>query len=241
MSRIKQIVAVASATLVFASLSATPALAHAWSDWHEFRWTTTVIDGIQTDRNVDWRFVDNFPTGDGGRSRVVDAANRWENVGTSLKFNYQSSQPDWGSLGWGTCSSNYQYDKVGWTAIGASGFSNDEPLGQASSCRFGSTPTAGWDFRIRFNKDAPWYKGTDSVPSGKYDLFSVAMHEFGHVTGRTKGGDGSGHFKESSSYCPGPSSSSWSERHTMCPSTYSGTSLQRTLEAHDSDVLQNAY
>lgn len=241
MNRMKQLSALIGVMAIAAALTPTPAFGHAWSDWHRWRWTTTVIDGVQTDRNVQWRFVDNFPQGDGGRSRVLDAGARWNNVGTSLRFDYQASQPDWGSLGWGTCSSSYQYDKVGWTAIGPSGFSNDEPLGQASSCTFGSNSSAAWNFKIRFNSGAPWYKGDGSVPSGKYDLWSVAMHEFGHATGRNRGGDGDGHFSESSTYCPNYNASNFSTRHTMCPSTYSGTALQRTLETHDVDVLQNAY
>jgi hypothetical protein len=222
-----------------ALLLPTAVAAHPWADWHIHRWTTTVIGGIQTDRNVDWRFVDNVPSGDGTRARIRDAAARWSNVGTSLSFNFGSNEA--AGLGWGTCPNSYQDDRVGWTNIGSSGFSHSEPLGQAQNCHFSSNTNAAWSFKIRFNKDAPWYTGTGTPPSDRYDLWSLAMHEFGHVTGRYKGGDGNGHFRESSDYCPGPKSSSFSWRHTMCPSIYIGKTNQRTLETHDKDVLQNAY
>jgi hypothetical protein len=35
----------------------------------------------------------------------------------------------------------------------------------------------------RFNARAPWYVGEGRVPSGEFDLFSVALHELGHCLG----------------------------------------------------------
>jgi hypothetical protein len=103
-------------------------------------------------------------------------------------------------------------------------------------CVFSTATEKAYNFRIAFNQDAPWYKDNGNPPSGDYDTISVAAHEFGHATGRLKGGDGDGHFTEASTYCPVSSA-----RHTMCPSTYDGTSWQRSLETHDSDTFQNAY
>ena len=83
---------------------------------------------------------------------------------------------------------------------------------------------------IRFDTDGPsWYTGVStSVPSGKSDARSVAIHEFGHAAGFK------GHF-EGTSLCSG------SIRQTMCPTLPSGTSYMRTLESHDKHTIVSAY
>jgi hypothetical protein len=36
---------------------------------------------------------------------------------------------------------------------------------------------------LRFNARVPWYVGVGRVPAGRFDLFSAALHEFGHCLG----------------------------------------------------------
>lgn len=104
------------------------------------------------------------------------------------------------------------------------------PLGVTSTCVSGTR-------LVRFTiviDSAPaagsWYTGTGDAPSDRYDLWSVASHEFGHATGWGP------HFAEDSPECPNDST-----RHTMCGGIYIGTERQRTLTTHDIHTYDGRY
>lgn len=103
-----------------------------------------------------------------------------------------------------------------------------------SSLAFEATCTSG-DRIVRTaivfdDTGTSWYTGSStSVPSGKYDLRSVAVHEFGHAEGFA------GHFSSTDTDCSG------SDRNTMCSGLPSGTSYKRTLESHDIHTVEAAY
>lgn len=216
-------------------LPATGASAHVWSDWYGARWATGTVGGVNNDRTVQWKFVDDFPAGVNGRDAGRAGASTW-NGRTTMDFDFESGE--WENLSWGECSTDYQNDKVGWEEISGSGYSAGEPLAQASLCTWSSDASVLKSFKIRVNSDVSWYTSSGtSVPSNQLDLESTMAHEFGHATGRSQGGDGSGHFVQTGIYCD---SSTMSYYHTMC-NAISGTYGRRSLEEHDIDTFEDAY
>lgn len=212
--------------------------AHQASEWYSSKWTAGTQQGIDTDQVVDWRFVNNFPDGSGFRNRVKDGAAEWNELAPSMRFAYESGAPDANGLGWddpcpAPTQGNYQADKVGWQEISGSA------AAQTYFCPIDGNSLLY--FRTRFDKDLNWFGGTGDPNSNELDIWSYSAHEFGHAGGRSKGGDGDGHFPETSQLCPGPSSPEFSDRHTMCGGAYYGTRNERSLEEHDKDVFRNAY
>ncbi|HEX7169063.1 MAG TPA: hypothetical protein VF230_18945, partial [Acidimicrobiales bacterium] len=68
-----------------------------------------------------------------------------------------------------------------------------------------------------------------------FDVWAVASHEFGHVTGW--GGE---------HYTPAPDAGvlcdeGSQQKHTMCPGIATSNQRMRTLEAHDIGTFNNAY
>ena len=230
-----------AAALFSCLMTAVAISAHPANEWYGAKWKSGTLDGVAMDKDVDWRFVDNFPIGDNSRARTRDGASQWSSRGTSLTFNFQWNEPDYDALDWGVCSDHYQRDKVGWGDFGDAGYSLSEPLAVVSTCVFSSDRTVLWSFKMKVNNDAPWYTGTGDVPNNRSDMWSVMSHEFGHAGGRIKGGDGSGHFEEWWDVCPDPGSGNGWDRHTMCPSVFEGTNMMRSLEQHDVDTFQGAY
>ena len=213
-------------------------IGHPSSDWYGATWKTGTRDGVTMDKRAEWNFVQGFPTGN-KRARTLDGAQEWNQLGQTMTFGFQSTSPDFDTLAWGTCPgiSNYQLDKIGWGDFGGAGYAG-EPLAATGICTFPSDPSTLHSFKIKVNAAVPWYDGTGTPPSSSWDIWSVMAHEFGHATGRNIGGDGDGHFAESSIYCPAGADSG---RHTMCPSVVSGTSQMRTPATHDSDTFGAAY
>ena len=219
--------------------------AHDPNEYFDFKWKTGTIEGVDMDKSSDWRFVDNFPH-NGARDDVRAAAYQWSKQNSTMKFNYESGQPDYDSLQWNAncpyprTQAGYQKSKVGWGDIGADGYPQDgEALGVTTYCVFANHPNTLYWFKIKMNTDAPWAWGSETLTFAKYDLQSAIAHEFGHATGRAKGGVGSGHFGESWDVCPDYPNNG--NRHTMCPAVESGTTVMRSLEQHDIDTFNQGY
>ena len=110
----------------------------------------------------------------------------------------------------------------------------------------GSDNNSLHSFQIKFDSTVTWYTGTGTPGSTEVDLWSLAAHEFGHATGRGKtfggkatvGGDGFGHFLDSSSLC----NVNEADHHTMCQTNIAtGQKWDRSLNTHDKDTFENKY
>ncbi len=102
-------------------------------------------------------------------------------------------------------------------------------------------PTGGHvtNSNISFNTGGGnvWHTSTStSVPSGSWDLQSIATHELGHAFGWGPHWDDGG-FPYDPSQCPSIGSSS----ATMCKLYETGRYYFRTLRPHDKDTAQNGY
>jgi hypothetical protein len=78
-----------------------------------------------------------------------------------------------------------------------------------------------------------WYAGTGATPNNHVDLWSIALHEAGHMTAWV-------HHLDEFEY--DPECATHDEfRPTMCKEYLLGTVRGRTLESHDVDTFDNAY
>lgn len=157
-------------------LTGSPANAHNSADWYYEKWSSATYSGIQMDKHVDWRFVDNVPTS--ARSRVRDGADDWSSLAASMDFLYPTQQADYSNLDWPNCDPNvnsdtYQKDKIGWSDFGSPGWHTSEALAVTLICDLGTGYL--WQFKIAFNADAPWYMGTGNTPSDQDELWAQLL------------------------------------------------------------------
>lgn len=81
-----------------------------------------------------------------------------------------------------------------------------------------------------------WYTGASwSVPSTRYDLRSVVVHEFGHAGGFFSVDTAKGHWNGVGEDCTG------SDRETMCAGVPKGTSYLRSISTHENHTFDAAY
>ncbi len=100
------------------------------------------------------------------------------------------------------------------------------PLGLATWCVFPDSSEI-YSFQIAFEKGVRWYTGTKQPKPGTWDLSSAALHELGHVGGR------SDHYRDASPECEKPPG------EVMCPAIAEGQ--QRHLGKHDKKTFEAAY
>jgi hypothetical protein len=213
----KAVTVIASGVLAAAILSAVPASAHPASTYYPIEWINN--------ETVCWGFNTGFPTGN-WRTRVRAADDVWNAAAGSPApefFNCLQDDVSYGSATNPCGISGTDTGAVFWNNLGASG-----ALGITRKC----TGSAIWNFTLEFNSAISWYTGTGDAPSSQWDSLSIAVHEFGHVTGF------SGHIPEWDASCLENDT-----RNTMCPGFAAGigTEYLRTLASHDIHTFDSAY
>ena len=228
--RRKVLVSLAAAAVLLTLLPSS-ASAHAQADYYPTRWLN---GGTRT-----WFFDDGFPTGN-KRARVRDAVAAWNNLNQTLTFT-EGASADSGFDYVNSCPPTAGVNAIHWRNIP----DGQGALGITYTCSIG---TEIYSTNMEFDSSRSWYDGTGDAPDGfanqicslppgcEWDIWSVAAHEWGHMTG-FNGPFADGHFDPASDLCqssPGP-------EHTMCPTIEIGTERLRTLELHDRHTFENSY
>ena len=232
--------------LIVTVFVAIPASSH--TGLFQAKWgSNRLSDGIK------WRFASDFPTGD-ARERMKDGASRWNTLyethtGAATFFNFEQNQTAYQAFPFGSCPTSggpyagdssvpggTEKDAMHWGVI------DGAAVGQTLVCTFamagGTDSNSFHSFQIKMDSSYSWYTGAAAPGQNDKDMLQVAVHEFGHATGRIVGGyDQNGHFDPSGSLCVATEAG----HHTMCASTIVNREWDRSLNTHDKDAFENAY
>lgn len=237
--RLTMILLLVSGLQLSLAMGMEPSYAHIASEWYpQYWWSEEKSDGVQ------WRFETEAPTGEIWRQRIKDAALEWNGLSGNMQFDFQASQPDYGAYDAHLCPPTPEKNGIHYGPV-------DMYDAETILCTYFEAGQYAhnrlWSFQIKFDSTVDWYAyDAGPVPSGKNDLESGAVHEFGHATGRgahegnttsATNGDGSGHFFDSGSYC----NQTEVEHHTMCQSWVGGRIWDRSLNEHDRDAFNSQY
>lgn len=211
------------------------------TNFYRFRW----IDDV----TVAWRFTQGFTTTATFRQRIRDGANAWNNPagGNPQPLQWWENTNTFNDFDPDTCPDKwYQQNGIHWRVIDGAA----QTLGYVQACWF--TNAGGVAQLLSTNmvidRQESWYSGTGTPGLTQFDLWSVASHERGHMSGSLRGqapeGDGQGHFLEADNTICGALAGS--NRATMCPAILIGDNQQRDLEGgpnnwHDTHTFQAAY
>lgn len=178
-----------------------------------------------------------FPHLETWRFRMDNAANRWNDSDADPDkpvFRRATGSGAYRLLGryWQACSistvGGMFYANLNWLNP-----PNGETIGYTNRCVTPTSPPFITRFTITFDSTGTdWYSGSGSPPSTQMDLYSVAVHEFGHATGWT------GHWNQQGwpQFCQDADT-----YQTMCSGNAPGRIRWRTLGEHDIDTWHAAY
>ena len=210
--RRRSLLAIAVVAAALWAAVATPASAHSVSNFYPRRWPVT---------KVTYGHTPSVPSS--FRPIVEKAAKKWTRLDATLDLAHGSDYSS--NYDWATCSGRNGIHVDDRGDLGSRG----GVLALTVVC-YSTSSNQLTSANIAFDSTENWYVGTKSPASNQMDLFSVAVHEFGHFTGFA------GHFDSGESICANNKSV-----QTMCPAYTVGTKWQRSLESHDQHTFLDAY
>lgn len=202
------------------ALALVPGVAHAHSasSYYKMRW--------KSDLTLGWHFTAGFPGG-AYRDKIVYGAGQWNAQNQSLRWSYYPT--DYANFSWSPCPTKTYKNAVHWADIPYAGL--------VRACLYGSDPTRIWSVQMIIDSAGTnWYAGSGTPAANQVDLWSIATHEWGHMSGSLAAGDGKGHFPEADAACP-----DGALRNSLCPSIPMGTTHMWNTELHDEHTFQSAY
>jgi hypothetical protein len=211
-------IALLAASIAAVVVVAPPASAHSASVLFHGTWTTSTRGAVAL-------YAESNLAG-AARSRALDGAKTWDNLGESLDFVFKGTK----NLSRNPCDRAVRgQNLVGMRPLDGRG----KDLAMTTICRSGTTIVR---FVTVFDSAEDWYTGTSTnVPKGRPDLWSVASHEFGHAAGWAE------HFDDPGIGLGAGLCGNFSGQHTMCATHYSGTARQRSPGPHDVDTFRQLY
>jgi hypothetical protein len=210
------------------------AAAHTWTTYYgRGKWP------VGNAWSRDYQFTVGFPTGN-WRSRVNDAFDGWDALPPPLHFS--SLSPDRANFNPFTygCPGNDGKNAIHYLDIDQG--SSDRGLAAAVTCTDGSR--VWWGQLVVDSIGTAWWLDTAAVPAGKYDLWSAAAQEAGHIGGFLTGGPilNPGHWPEGdANLCADLGQANYPVRETMCEGLQAATRIMRTPSTHDAHTFDGAY
>jgi hypothetical protein len=162
------------------------------------------------------------------RDRLLNGAAQWSNLSGGGGFTYA-----WGTASLSSTACNpLNVNGIFWENLDGGG----PILGETRFCPVPGQPARIQSFNLVVDGAQPnWYTGTATPPVASQDLWGLASHEFGHGTGFFLG-NGLHWDNVDSTLCPVSSS-----QHTMCNTSYTGTTWWRGITTHDIHTFTNRY
>lgn len=159
-------------------------------------------------------------------TRALQGAKTWDALGESLDFSFKGTR----NLSRDPCDRAVRgQNLIGLRPLDGRG----GDLAMTTVCRSGASIVR---FVMVFDSAEDWYVGTSTtVPRGRPDLLSVAVHEFGHAAGWAK------HYDDPGVGLGVGICGNFSGQHTMCATHYASTARQRSLGPHDVETFRQRY
>lgn len=241
MKAIARALLISLALVVAAPVTAVAHECCGWQGFYPYWW--------KGEDTMGYRFTEGFPGGDFD-DRIRDAINNgWDAIGeASQPLWYQRDGGDYANFDFNRCPRVYRKNSIHWVNLAG-------PAAAVKACVADVDNNGNYELesaamaidsdpKFRDGSDADWNAtiwGPDDP--GEWDLWSVALHEWGHMNGSvgSRGStDGKGHFVDGSTACP-TDYALRAQRNVMCPWHWLTETTGSYLRDHDEHTFAGRY